>query len=436
MQCSFETILSRSWNGVVRMATETVDRPEARSPAVPLLSRGLIAPSAPHGNGLRAGRTEQVRVRRTRKFASLGNISRFPGGERCMTWFAPPRGEVCYHRGHAEPPPGWADEQPASDSKPARPDHRTGRGWPARRPSVRLDDGRTAVFPVDQRTGEGVARCQPVTFARFGRDPFQISAEQATQRTDPAILPEKPGPSGGLFELSPRSHAARWPQPRRPGATFHVFVVRHPEVMTRTTSWFAEAFARPTDPASTSCTCTISTNLRPRSRSACRPGGRDALVAAMDALIGRLEEIHRHRCPRRGAARDAEALPRARVEEQGRSHRPRDDRHPRLRHPHRQGGLQNLPHPPRQARSSGGSARSTSRRSALHVGEAAADHGGREGGRHACASRASSSMPREEAIAVSPRPSSAARGRAEEAPLRFGDDVASYPRSCCVRRRS
>ena len=65
-----------------------------------------------------------------------------------------------------------------------------------------------------------------------GRDPFRVAAELATQHTDPALLPEKPAESQGLFELLPTvarraltlGLAAREP-------SFHVFVSAQPEGM-------------------------------------------------------------------------------------------------------------------------------------------------------------------------------------------------------------
>ena len=125
-----------------------------------------------------------------------------------------------------------------------------------------------------------------------GRDPFKVPAEQATQRTDPSILPEKPGPSGGLFELLPtiaRRALALGLAAREP--SFHVFVSALPEVMIEDDIVrFAEAFAqgRPTPPD----IVYVHDFDRPEApKPLLLPAGSGGtLSAAMDALIDRLKE--------------------------------------------------------------------------------------------------------------------------------------------------
>jgi predicted ATP-dependent protease len=125
-----------------------------------------------------------------------------------------------------------------------------------------------------------------------GRDPFKVSAEQATQRTDPSILPETPAPSGGLFELLPpiaRRALALGLAAREP--SFHVFVSAHPEVMIEDDIVrFAERFAkgRPTPPDIVYVHDFDKPEApKPLSLPA---GAGGTLVAAMDALIDRLRE--------------------------------------------------------------------------------------------------------------------------------------------------
>ena len=125
-----------------------------------------------------------------------------------------------------------------------------------------------------------------------GRDPFKVPAEQATQRTDPSILPETPAPSGGLFELLPtvaRRALALGLAAREP--SFHVFVSALPEVMIEDDIVrFAEAFAkgRPTPPD----IVYVHDFERPEApKPLILPAGSGGtLVAAMDALIDRLKE--------------------------------------------------------------------------------------------------------------------------------------------------
>ncbi|MCW5816816.1 MAG: AAA family ATPase [Labilithrix sp.] len=125
-----------------------------------------------------------------------------------------------------------------------------------------------------------------------GRDPFRISAEQATQRTDPAMLPEKPAASGGLFEMLPtvaRRALALGLAAREP--SFHVFVSALPEVMIEDDIvGFAEKFAqgRPTPPD----IVYVHDFDKPEApKPLVLPAGSGGtLVAAMDALIDRLKD--------------------------------------------------------------------------------------------------------------------------------------------------
>ncbi len=125
-----------------------------------------------------------------------------------------------------------------------------------------------------------------------GRDPFRIPAELATQHTDPALLPEKPAPSGGLFELLPviaRRALTLGLAAREP--SFHVFVSAQPEVMIENDIVrFAENFSqgRPTPPD----IVYVHDFEHPEApKPLILPAGSGGtLVAAMDALIDRLKQ--------------------------------------------------------------------------------------------------------------------------------------------------
>lgn len=147
-----------------------------------------------------------------------------------------------------------------------------------------------------------------------GRDPFRIAAELATQRTDPALLPEAPASSGGLFELLPTvarraltlGLAAREP-------SFHVFVAAQPEVMIEDdVVRFAEAFAvgRSTPP---DIVYVHDFDHPEAPKPLVLPSGSGGtLVAAMDALIDRLREeipnIARHEEVRRATQKLAREI--------------------------------------------------------------------------------------------------------------------------------
>ena len=124
-----------------------------------------------------------------------------------------------------------------------------------------------------------------------GREPFRVSAEQVTHRTDPETLPEKPEPSGGLFEILPtiaRRALALGLAAREP--SFHVFVSALPEVMIEDDIVrFAERFAkgRPTPPD----IVYVHDFDKPEAPKPLMvpAGSGGTLVAAMDALIDRLK---------------------------------------------------------------------------------------------------------------------------------------------------
>jgi predicted ATP-dependent protease len=125
-----------------------------------------------------------------------------------------------------------------------------------------------------------------------GRDPFRVLPEQATQHTDPAILPEKAGESAGLFELLPtvaRRALALGLSAREP--SFHVFVSALPEVMIKDDIVrFAERFAkgRQTPPD----IVYVHDFDKPEApKPLILPAGSGGtLSAAMDALIDRLKQ--------------------------------------------------------------------------------------------------------------------------------------------------
>lgn len=125
-----------------------------------------------------------------------------------------------------------------------------------------------------------------------GRDPFRVPAELATQYTDPALLPEVPAESGGLFALLPTvarraltlGLAAREP-------SFHVFVSAQPEVMIEDdVARFAEKFSigRETPP---DIVYVHDFDHPEAPKPLILPSGSGGtLVAAMDALIDRLRQ--------------------------------------------------------------------------------------------------------------------------------------------------
>jgi predicted ATP-dependent protease len=128
-----------------------------------------------------------------------------------------------------------------------------------------------------------------------GRDPFRVPSELAVQHTDPAILPEEPQPSGGLFELVPTvgrraltlGLAAREP-------SFHVFVAATPQVMIEDdVVRFAEAFAAGRPPPPDIVYVHDFDHPEAPKPLVLPPGSASTLVAAMDALIDRL----RHEIP-------------------------------------------------------------------------------------------------------------------------------------------
>jgi predicted ATP-dependent protease len=125
-----------------------------------------------------------------------------------------------------------------------------------------------------------------------GRDPFRVAPELATQRTDPAILPEKPAESGGLFELLPTiarraltlGLAAREP-------SFHVFVSAQPEVMIEDDIVrFAENFSRGRETPPDIVYVHDFDHPEAPKPLVLPPGSGGTLVAAMDALITRLRD--------------------------------------------------------------------------------------------------------------------------------------------------
>ncbi|MFO0735953.1 MAG: ATP-binding protein [Labilithrix sp.] len=189
---------------------------------------------------------------------------------------------------------GGPTSNPASDSKPRARTTKSGRGRASEAAvgTAETTAPNSSIPPSINAPVKAWLDANLSPLPGSGRDPFKISAEQATQRTDPAILPEKPGPSGGLFELLPtiaRRALALGLAAREP--SFHVFVSAHPEVMIEDDIMrFAEAFAkgRPTPPDIVYVHDFDKPEApKPLSLPA---GSGGTLVAAMDALIGRLKE--------------------------------------------------------------------------------------------------------------------------------------------------
>ncbi len=125
-----------------------------------------------------------------------------------------------------------------------------------------------------------------------GRDPFRVPAELATQHTDPALLPETPAESQGLFELLPTvarraltlGLAAREP-------SFHVFVSAQPEVMIEDDIVrFAERFSKGRETPPDIVYVHDFDHPEAPKPLVLPAGSGGTLVGAMDALIDRLKQ--------------------------------------------------------------------------------------------------------------------------------------------------
>ncbi|MGH7297588.1 MAG: Lon-like protease helical domain-containing protein, partial [Polyangiaceae bacterium] len=142
------------------------------------------------------------------------------------------------------------------------------------------------------RGGRKVAIASPADELHLGRQQYAVRPDEAVMRTDPATLPESPRASHGLFELVPtvaRRALELGLSAREP--SFHVFVAAAPEVMieddiVRYATRFSGSRPTPDDIAY------VHDFDHPEApRPLVLPAGQaPALVAAMDALISRLQE--------------------------------------------------------------------------------------------------------------------------------------------------
>lgn len=125
-----------------------------------------------------------------------------------------------------------------------------------------------------------------------GREPFRVPTELVTQHTDPALLPETPEDSGGLFELVgpiARRALTLGLATREPG--FHVFVAASPQVMIEDdVVRFARRFAEGREPAPDIVYVHDFDHPEAPRPLVLPTGGAPTLVEAMDALITRLRE--------------------------------------------------------------------------------------------------------------------------------------------------
>ncbi len=124
------------------------------------------------------------------------------------------------------------------------------------------------------------------------RESFRVAPERTTVRTDPAILPEAPRESRGLFELvAPVARRALELGLAAREASFHVFVAAEPEVMIEDDIVrYAERFGRRRPPPP-DIVYVHDFDHPEAPRPIVVPAGvGPALVAAMDALIQRLRE--------------------------------------------------------------------------------------------------------------------------------------------------
>lgn len=121
---------------------------------------------------------------------------------------------------------------------------------------------------------------------------FQIPGDRVVLQTDPAILPDKPRESGGLFELvHPIARRALSVGLSARERSFHVFVAAGPDVMIEADIVrFAEAFVRG-QPAPPDLVYVHDFNRPEAPLPLVLPsGGGPKLVAMMDALIDRLSD--------------------------------------------------------------------------------------------------------------------------------------------------
>ncbi|MGD0528284.1 MAG: ATP-binding protein, partial [Polyangiaceae bacterium] len=162
-----------------------------------------------------------------------------------------------------------------------------------RAPERKLHGGRRAPLPSPVKGGRGAAKSNDSATALVNaREPFRVLPGDAVMRTPPASLPETPRESHGLFELVPtvaRRALELGLSAREP--SFHVFVAAAPEVMIEDdVVRYATRFAgsRPT-PHDIVYVHDFDQPEAPRPLLL-PPGQGPALVATMDALIGRLQE--------------------------------------------------------------------------------------------------------------------------------------------------
>jgi predicted ATP-dependent protease len=161
-----------------------------------------------------------------------------------------------------------------------------------RAPKRHLPGGRRAVPPAGARAVHGVKADDSASVLSHAREPFRVPPAEAVMRTSPASLPETPRESHGLFELVPtvaRRALELGLSAREP--SFHAFVAAAPEVMieddiVRYATRFSGSRPTPHD------IVYVHDFDRPEAPSPLLlpPGQGPALVATMDALIGRLQE--------------------------------------------------------------------------------------------------------------------------------------------------
>ncbi len=167
---------------------------------------------------------------------------------------------------------------------------------PVTRPSggvheLRTGDGTTSSASLDRETNPTLAWSEGEAALGRGREPFRVPARQVTVSTDPAILPEEPRDSGGLFELVGTvarralelGLAAREP-------SFHVFVAAEPQVMIEDDIVrHASRFAAPRRGSSPDIVYVHDFDHPEAPRPLILPSGAGpALVQGMNALIERL----------------------------------------------------------------------------------------------------------------------------------------------------
>ncbi len=168
------------------------------------------------------------------------------------------------------------------------------RRTPSKKPTPKTDEG--------AGSGAAPAPAPPAPLASrawsdlshtpgLGREGFRVDPARITLRADPGLLPERPLPSGGLFELvGPVGRRALALGLSARERSFHVFVAAEPEVMIEDdVVHFAEHFAQARPPPADVVYVHDFDHPEAPSWLTLPAGAGPELVSAMEVLIDRLE---------------------------------------------------------------------------------------------------------------------------------------------------